>query len=825
MSADPNSLQAPPLGTTLDGAYLLERFLGAGGMGAVYEAVTNTGERVAVKVLLGAAGRQEGAFLERFEREANITSSLSSPNIVATIDTGVDEKTGLSFMVMPLMIGLDLEDFTIHHGPLQPTVAVRVARHACAALAVAHDHGIVHRDMKPANVFLDYGPAEQVTVRVLDFGIAKWADDDKALTQTGSLLGTPLFMSPEQLLDTKGVTAQCDIWGLGATLYHALAGTPPFDEEKTLGQLYVAISAGDVPHLQDVAPWIDPGLAAVVHGTLLRERTERCPDIEALARALEVFNDGSDEILVSMLEPLPVEQLAKVAPRLEQLPTSWHPAEPTAPSPSLTLADADPLLGTTLGDQYTLLRRLGVGGMGAVYEAQGPDGQRYALKVMAAAQSRKESQRRRFVREARAVTSIDSDHVVRVLQADTDDAQERPFIVMDLLQGVDLAVLIERQGPLHPTTVARLFAQACQGLMAAHDQGIVHRDIKPANLFLHQLPSGEITLRICDFGIAKQINVDGHDKTTVNLTRTGGVVGSPMFMSPEQSKSARDVDARTDIWSIGVSIYQALSGVTPWEGKETVGEIIVAICTEQVPHLQDRAPWVPPGLAEVVHATLRRNRDDRFQTAHELGEALMPFTNKSLTLSSEQLSGVSAPTREAVAKRGTGPETFSPAVPSGATQPLGGLPKSRAPLIAAGAAALAIGGGSLLYLGGSTPETTAPIVAPPSAASVNPNRFDIQVEIIPAEAQVLVDGKPRQLANGKLDLSGEPGDTFVVVVTRGQQKRQQEVTILRGGRVKPAEIALAGSSNTRDPPPRTTATPGLPPKPAAPSKGKLPPRF
>jgi serine/threonine protein kinase len=129
--------------------------------------------------------------------------------------------------------------------------------------------------------------------------------------------------------------------------------------------------------------------------------------------------------------------------------------------------------------------------------------------------------------------------------------------------GRDLSALIRSGGPLEPAPVARIFMQACRGLADAHKLGIVHRDIKPANIFLHELPTGEIVTKICDFGVAKKIIASDGDETATDLTRTGGVLGSPMYFSPEQSKNAKHVDHRTDIWSLAVSLYEAVSGRWP----------------------------------------------------------------------------------------------------------------------------------------------------------------------------------------------------------------------------------------------------------------------
>lgn len=273
--------------------------------------------------------------------------------------------------------------------------------------------------------------------------------------------------------------------------------------------------------------------------------------------------------------------------------------------------------------------------MGAVYEAAMPDGQRVAVKVIRpelAGSSR--SARRRFVREAQAVQSITNPHVVNVFHVDSDPELELPFIAMELLNGQDLDAVLERKGALDITACARLFVQACRGLSAAHAMGFVHRDVKPANLFLHELPNGEVVVKLCDFGVVKT----GDSETdATKLTRTGGMLGSPMFMSPEQATNARAVDLRSDIWSLGASLYEAVGGQPPWPGCETVAQIIVAVSTRDVAPLQQHAPWVPPELCEVIHRTLRRDPADRYQSIDELAHALLPWSHGRVEIMRHEL--------------------------------------------------------------------------------------------------------------------------------------------------------------------------------------------
>jgi serine/threonine-protein kinase len=846
-SSSSSELQgAPSLGTVLAGCYRLTRFLGQGGMGAVYEAESASGRRVAVKVLLDGVLREGGTdLLERFYREVGVTESLGSPHIVTVLDSGVS-SSGTPFMVMPLMVGMDLEALLERVGALHPAVAVRIARQACAALAVAHEAGIVHRDIKPANLFLDHDKDGVVIVRVLDFGVAKLRSARHTLTRTGSHLGTPLYMAPEQIVDVKRVDERSDVWSIALTLYEALAGGLPFHEATSIQELFSAISSRDITWVQDLAPWIDPALAVVLHGALLRDRERRCPSVEDFAAALRPFADGCDDITCFMLDPVTDEIAASVAPRTEP-PTSWRAVAPQKALPGLTLSDRDPFLGRTLAERYTLLRRLGAGGMGTVYEASLPDGGRVAVKVIRPELAGPNlAARRRFVREARAAASIDNPHVVRVLEVGSD-AEGIPFIAMELLHGSDLQHVVKQLGALAPRTTARLFWQACDGLRAAHARGFVHRDVKPANLFLHRQPSGEVVVKLCDFGVVKQLDADGEADTTANLTHTGGVIGSPMYMSPEQATNAKTIDPRADVWSLGAALYETLTGVPPWHGKESMGELIVAVCTEPLPHLQDRAPWVPPELAAAVHRAMTRNVGRRFQSMTEFGEVLRTCAGRRTIVSEIELRALSEAKRGRACPRvaldgDSAPSQETHAPPTAASERLAlshtlaetraaprGAPRRRWPLVSAAIVTLLTAASLALVqpwsrqgsaptpsrLTASVPEPArAPLAEPSSEAAPAPR--EVHVTVTPSSATARVNGEVRELEDGALVLRGAPGDTFVVELRDGRRHLERRVAITREGVPDPPRLDLTSSPGPRTQPTRPSSAQTAVPAPAHP---------
>lgn len=261
--------------------------------------------------------------------------------------------------------------------------------------------------------------------------------------------------------------------------------------------------------------------------------------------------------------------------------------------------------------------------MGSVWEAEdtvsGSDRSKahVAVKLLAPELVDRDVFVRRFQREAAMSRALSSLHLASILDTGVDE-EHGPFIVFERLFGEDLSGLIGRVPQLAPEAALRIAAQACVGLEAAHAGGVVHRDIKPSNLFLARVDDAVI-VKLLDFGIAKP----PRDLKASNLTQAGAVLGSPVYMSPEQARGgSTDVDARADLWSLGVVLYQMLAGRTPHLMKEGVGSLIVAICTESPAPIRKYAPWVTPAVAGVLDRALSLRRESRFQTAKEMREAI-----------------------------------------------------------------------------------------------------------------------------------------------------------------------------------------------------------
>jgi len=288
-----------------------------------------------------------------------------------------------------------------------------------------------------------------------------------------------------------------------------------------------------------------------------------------------------------------------------------HDATPLEDTPD----DEDPMLGAVLGGSYEIIRMVGEGGMGRVYEArhQRLTTKRFAVKMLHPDLARQPEVVTRFQREAEASSVLSHPNVVDVFDV-SSSLDGRPYIVAELLQGEELGRHLDRVGRMTPAAAAHVVRQVCGALGAAHAAGIVHRDVKPENVFL----SGDgAHVKVIDFGISKVgDNKDG-------LTKTGTVMGTPDYMAPEQARGDR-VDARADIYAVGAMLYRALTGRKPFEGRDPMATL-TAVLTEEPPRPSEIAGEVPLSLELVIQKAMAKNPGERFQSMAELDAALLPF--------------------------------------------------------------------------------------------------------------------------------------------------------------------------------------------------------
>ncbi|MFO0549437.1 MAG: serine/threonine-protein kinase [Polyangiaceae bacterium] len=277
--------------------------------------------------------------------------------------------------------------------------------------------------------------------------------------------------------------------------------------------------------------------------------------------------------------------------------------------------------GDILVNKYRVDRVLGVGGFGAVLAATHISlEERVAIKVLLPHAVKSPMASERFLREARAAVRIRSEHVARV--SDVGQLPDgTPYMVMEYLEGQDLSQLVEAHGGQTVSDVAEWVLQACEALAEAHGLGIIHRDLKPANLFLTRKVDGSPCIKVLDFGISK---LSSDSDVNKGMTKTSDVMGSPFYMSPEQMRSTRAVDARSDIWALGAVLFELLAGVTPFDA-ESMTSLVISIMQEPPRELTHYRQDIPPALRDVVLTCLEKDPARRFQDVGALAHALSGF--------------------------------------------------------------------------------------------------------------------------------------------------------------------------------------------------------
>ena len=289
-----------------------------------------------------------------------------------------------------------------------------------------------------------------------------------------------------------------------------------------------------------------------------------------------------------------------------------------------------PLPGEIFAEKYRIERVLGKGGMGVVFAATHIHlHQRFALKLLLPSALLEPDTVERFMREGRAAVKIRSEHIARVIDVG-GLAEGAPYIVMEHLEGMDFAELLEGERQLPYRQAVDYVLQACEAVAEAHSLKIVHRDLKPSNMFLATQPDGTSLVKVLDFGISKML------EPGLDMTRTSAMIGSPLYMSPEQLKSARTVDARADIWSIGVILYQLIAGTPPFVA-ESLAELCAIVLSNPSRWVHREVPDAPEGLSRVIATCLRSKVEERYVNLADLADALAAHGSPAARVSADRI--------------------------------------------------------------------------------------------------------------------------------------------------------------------------------------------
>lgn len=550
------------------GRYRLEETLGAGGTALVFGARhLALGKKVALKLLRPELAVDAG-HRERFLREAQVASQLEHENIVRVLDFG--EHEGLPYLAMDYVTGPTLADVLAEQKRIPWQEVVPVLTQILQALSVAHQQAVIHRDLSPKNVVLSESSGARNVVKLCDFGLSRVLDSDETrLTSTGVAMGTPAYMAPEQIRGDAEQDHRVDLYSFGTVAYELLTGVLPHQGNTVVALLASRLSEPPAPFgAYDLEPEVPAALEATLFSCLAIDPSDR---------------PGS---------ALEVEE------KLRQLE-----AQASAPIPT-------DLVGQMAGN-FRVMDRIGAGGMGSVYRAEHPViGTQVAIKVIRRELATSGEALDRFIREARAASAINSPHIPRYLDfGRLPDG--RAFAAMDYLSGRSLAEHLETYGPMASELAVSIIERVAATISKAHEMNILHRDIKPDNIFLEEDEQGAQTPKVLDFGIAKLL-ADGDAKQT----RIGAFVGSPAYCAPEQAMGAAVLDAGADVYALGATLFEMLTGHPPFEGEAE--DVLRAKVHHEAHPIRDDRPDIDDKLAAIVHKMIARDHTARYGTMDEV---------------------------------------------------------------------------------------------------------------------------------------------------------------------------------------------------------------
>ncbi|MBN1163078.1 MAG: serine/threonine protein kinase [Candidatus Krumholzibacteriota bacterium] len=510
------------IGKTVSHFRIIEA-LGEGGMGTVYKAQDlNLDRFVALKLLPPHLSAEEG-LKKRFIREAKAASALEHPNICTIYEIG-DLTDGQMFMAMAYYEGESLRQRMQKRIP-EPEQTLEIITQVASGLSRAHEQGIVHRDIKPANVMIT-GDGQ---LKILDFGVAKLAGQT-VMTMAGSLLGTVAYMSPEQV-NGEEVDARSDIFSLGVMLYEMLTGEHPFAADHEMAMMYRIVNEDPQP-LEYYRTNLPSRIQDLIDRALQKDREKRLSSMKEF---------------IAELQGIPGVQA-----RFPEAAKVSKPAESK-------LASA----GDTVGN-YRLRERIGIGGMGEVWSAEQekPFHRKVALKILKPGMDTAEVVAR-FEAERQALALMDHPCIAQVYDAGST-ATGRPYIAMEYIKGISIDKYCDRHR-LATGERLKLFMLLCEGVQHAHHKAVIHRDLKPSNVLITVVDDKPVP-KIIDFGVAKATAQPLTERTM--FTHLGQLIGTPEYMSPEQAElTGEDIDTRTDVYSLGVILYELLTGALPFDSK------------------------------------------------------------------------------------------------------------------------------------------------------------------------------------------------------------------------------------------------------------------
>lgn len=615
------------IGDVLAGKYRLVRTIGKGGMGEVFEAMhEELGKRFAVKIPTEELMTDQQN-LERFKREPKVAAATGHRCIVDVYDIGLTAK-GIPFVVMELLEGEAFSTFIRREVKVDLSMATYIIAQVLSALSAAHSKGIIHRDLKPDNVYLVDSGQPLPDVKLLDFGTSKVVAgsgaEARSLTQSGTILGTPYYMAPEQVKANRKLDRRLDVYAAGVMLYEALTGMVPFESDNVYSLVHMVLHEELVPP-RVYRGDLPEGLEQVILKAMNRNRAVRFESAEAMLRALLPFMDDMARLRIWVPEALRSSEPSLSSP-LSRRSALSAPSDPssgqTRPEdigqsptlPNLERRDEDLVLG-----RYAPLKRLVRGRTGTIYLARTEGGEGFrkpvAIKLIHPHLLEDKAAVRYFVNEAKLAARITHPNVVEVMDFGEHNGQY--LSVMEYVHGYHAETIAQylasTQRPLSVQHAAYVFYRVLQGVGYAHGLtddageplGLVHGGLSPDSIRV----STDGNVKVTGFGV-------GHA-----LSASAGEGGADFAYKTPEEVNGEPVDNRSDLFVIGIILYETLTGY-PLFGSGGDAITVMRVSKADVPNIRNIRPDLPPEMAEVLSRALARDPIERYFDASDFAADL-----------------------------------------------------------------------------------------------------------------------------------------------------------------------------------------------------------